>query len=169
MKPPRQVLAITAAAGAIIAGGILAAQPGAANPVGTARMTLVASSPDTSALVIPCAECFVQRRPDGAHIGGTEYDSGTLSDTTGQSVGHFALESVGMTPFGAAGPGELQLTAALVINGDQLLAQGLEEPPLGGGAMAIIGGTGRFRGARGEIRYTDNADNSTNLIIDLRP
>lgn len=169
MRQPKRVLAIAAVVGVAVAGGVATAQPGSADPADATHMTLLASSPLTSALVIPCADCFVQRRPDGAHIGGTEYDAGSLSDASGKAVGHFALESVAMTPFGSAAPGELQLTAMLVINGDQLVAQGLEEPPLGGGAMAITGGTGRFRGARGEIRYADNADNSTNLTVDLNP
>ena len=44
-------------------------------------------------------------------------------------------------------------------------ATGLEEPPLQGGTAAITGGTGRYRAARGEIRYADNPDGTTTLDV----
>ena len=129
---------------------------------------VVASAPTTSLLAIPCADCIQFSQPKGAHIGGTEYDAGTLT-AHGHVVGHFALVSVGVTPFaGDDKPGELQLTATAVINGDQLVATGLEEPPLNGGEVAVTGGSGRFAGARGTLRYTDNADGSTVLHFELK-
>lgn len=157
------VIALSAAA------SIALAPRGSASPADGVHMTLIASNPKTSALFIPCAECLLQQTPAGAHIGGTEIDTGTLADPSGKAVGSFALQSVGVTPFGPDGPGELQLTATMVINGDQLVSQGLELPPLKAGVSAITGGTGRFRGARGELRYTDNPDNSTTLSITLNP
>lgn len=72
-----------------------------------------------------------------------------------------------MTPFTAQGPGELMLIATLVINGSQLTAQSLEEPPNDHGTAAITGGTGAFLGARGSLQYADNSDGSTMLRISL--
>ncbi|MFL6062100.1 MAG: hypothetical protein ACJ72E_12775 [Marmoricola sp.] len=131
------------------------------------RFVLVAAAPTTSLLARPCDDCIVFSQPDGAHIGGTEYDAGAVS-RAGKVVGHFALVSVGVTPFGGEGsPGELQLNASLSLPGGQLVGQGIEEPPLNGGTLAITGGTGRYANARGTVRYTDNDDGSTVLHVDL--
>jgi hypothetical protein len=130
------------------------------------RFTLVANAPTTSLLAHPCGACVDFSQPDGAHIGGTEYDAGTVS-THGNVVGHFAFVGTGVTPFnGEDHPGELQLTATVVLPDGQLIVQGLE-PPLNGGVAAITGGTGRYANARGTVRYTDNDDGSTVLHVDL--
>jgi hypothetical protein len=121
----------------------------------------------TSSLFIPCPTCVLASQPDGAHIGGTQIDAGDLYDPAGHKVGHFALQSVGVTPFTTDGPGELALNALVIIGTDQIAATGLEEPPLNAGTAAITGGTGRYRSARGEIHYTDNPDGSTTLDITL--
>jgi hypothetical protein len=129
-------------------------------------MILTAKSPTTSALTIPCPTCFQFSTPKGAHVGGVEYDAGTLTSSDGKDAGHFTLMSVGMTPFGGqSSPGELSLTANLVLGTDQLVGQGLEEPPLNGGVLAITGGTGKYANARGQITYKDNSDGSTSLTV----
>lgn len=156
------------------AGLAVAAVTAAAVTLGTGRaaatraQTLVLTSRSTtSTLFIPCHTCILHSVPPGAHIGGIEIDAGRLLDHSGRGVGHFALESTGMTPFTANGPGELMLIATLVINGSQLTAQSLEEPPDDHGTAAITGGTGAFLGARGTVQYTDNPDGSTTLRINL--
>jgi hypothetical protein len=156
------------AIGAVLAGAGLATA-GMPNAPGPAhhRFVLVAKPPTTSLLARPCDDCIVYSQPDGAHIGGTEYDAGDIS-RAGKVVGHFALVGIGVTPFnGEDSPGELQLTATVVLPEGQLIAQGLEEPPLNGGVVAITGGTGRYANARGTVRYTDNDDGSTVLHVDL--
>jgi hypothetical protein len=97
-------------------------------------LDLQAGKPRSTALAIPCPTCFAFDQPKEAHIGGTEYDAGELTDQHGSPVGHFSLVSIGVTPFaGEESPGELQLSATMVIGDDQLVAQGLEEPPVKGG------------------------------------
>ena len=159
----------TIALGAVLAGtGFVAAGTSAGQAdAHRNRFTLVAEAPTTSLLARPCDDCVVYSQPDGAHIGGTEYDAGVVS-RAGKVVGHFGLVGIGVSPFGGDDhPGELQLTATIVLPGGQLVAQGLEEPPLEGGVVAITGGTGRYANSRGTIRYTDNADGSTTLRVDL--
>lgn len=131
------------------------------------RFDLVANAATNSLFAIPCDDCVQFSQPDGAHLGGTEYDSGSIS-RAGTVIGHFALVSVGVTPFnGENAPGELQLNATMALPGGQIVGQGLEEPPLDGGVLAITGGTGRYANARGTVRYTDNDDGSTVLHVDL--
>lgn len=154
--------------GALLAGAGLAA---AGMPHGTGpahhRFDLVAATPTNSLLARPCDDCIEYSQPEGAHLGGTEYDSGALTQA-GRVVGHFALVAIGVTPFnGEDAPGELQLTATLALPGGQIVGQGLEEPPLSGGVIAITGGTGRYANARGTVRYTDNGDGSTVLHVDV--
>ena len=56
----------------------------------------------TSTQFIPCPSCVLDSQPDGAHIGGTQIDAGDLYNSAGRKVGHYALQSVGVTPFTAA-------------------------------------------------------------------
>lgn len=131
------------------------------------RFTLVANPPTNSLLARPCDACVVFSQPQGAHIGGTQYDSGTLS-RNGKHFGHFALVSIGVSPFnGQDDPGEVQLTATLALPDGQVVGQSLEEPPLDGGVLAVTGGTGRYAHSRGTVRYTDNPDGSTTLHVYL--
>lgn len=163
MGPTRTLLAATAAFGLAVTAPVVTASTAAANN----HVLRLTSRSTTSSLFIPCPTCVLSSHPTGAHIGGTQIDAGLLYDPTGHRVGHFALQSVGVTPFTTHGPGELALNALIVIGTDQIAASGLEEPPLNAGTAAITGGTGRYRSARGEIHYTDNPDGSTNLDITL--
>ncbi|MCW2856736.1 MAG: hypothetical protein JWR52_2351 [Marmoricola sp.] len=155
------------ALGAVLAGaGFVVASTASGQADAHQRFTVVAKAPRNSLLAHPCAQCIDFSQPDGAHIGGTEYDSGAIT-SHGKVVGHFALVSIGVSPFTQARPGELQLTASMKLPGGQLVGQGLEEPPLDGGVLAITGGTGRYAHARGTVRYTDHANGDTTLHIDL--
>lgn len=150
-----------AATGLAVAAAALGTQTASAND----HVLHLTARSTSSTLFIPCPSCVLAAQPDGAHIGGTQIDAGDLYDRAGRTIGHYALESVGVTPFTSAGPGELTLHAILVIGSDQIDATGLEEPPLQGGTAAITGGTGRYRAARGEIRYADNPDGTTTLDV----
>lgn len=157
-----------AAAVAVLGAGAVLGVPALASAHGARVIELVARAPQTSALTVPCPDCFVQRTPDGAHIGGVQYDTGSLVDRTGHDAGHFALVSSGVSPFGGENaPGELALSATMALADGQIVAQGLEEPPLDGGTLAVVGGTGRYRDAHGVVRYGDSADGSTNLHVEL--
>lgn len=154
--------------GAVLAGGgFIVAGTSSGQADAHDRFTLVAKAPTNSLLARPCDACIEFSQPTGAHIGGTEYDSGAIA-RHGKVVGHFALVSIGVSPFNGDGhPGELELNATVKLAGGQIVGQGLEEPPLNGGVLAVTGGTGRYAHARGTVRYTDNANGSTTLHFDL--
>lgn len=155
------------ALGSLIAGaGLVVAATSSGQADAHETFTVVAKAPTHSLLAHPCSECIDFAQPAGAHIGGTEYDSGLIS-RHGKIIGHFALVSIGVSPFTQTKPGELQLNATMKLPGGQLVGQGLEEPPLNGGVLAITGGTGRYAHARGTVRYTDHANGDTTLHIDL--
>jgi hypothetical protein len=135
-----------------------------AMPSEAATQFTVNATMSTSAFVIPCPSCVLRSTPDGAHIGGTEYDGGTITDLRGKVLGHYVAEEIGMTPFND-GPGRVQLVGTISLAGGQLTFQGLEEPPLDGGVAAITGGTGRYAGATGQINYSDTSDTVTRLVI----
>ena len=169
MKHRRNLVAagVLALAGTSLAGGLGYQAAFAATP-STNHFSLVASAPQTSILFRPCDGCVIESIPDGAHIGGTEIDAGSLADPNGRTVGHYSLQSVGVTPFSASAEGELSLQAVMVIGSDQLVVQGLEEPPDNGGSAAVVGGTGKFNGASGQVQYTDRSDGSTLVEVSLR-
>ncbi len=165
LRPAQWAAALITIATATTA--VVAAAEPAAQPRNNTNIKLIAAASTNSSLYVPCSTCVEYAKPAGAHLGGTEVDSGVLTNPMGKPVGHYGLVSVGVTPFGPGGPGEVQQHESLVIGDSQLTAESLEEPPLNGGTAAITGGTGRYRGARGQINYTDNADGSTNLTIIL--
>ena len=49
----------------------------------------------------------------------------------------------------------MELNGTLSLPGGQITVQGLEEPPSDGGTIAITGGTGAYRFAKGEMRFHD--------------
>lgn len=160
------MVAGSALAAGVVSAGVAGYQNAFASPANPA-MTLIASAAQTSILYRPCDTCIIASIPTGAHIGGTEIDAGTLADKTGQVVGHYTLQAVGVTPSTQAGPGELSLHAVLIIGSDQIVADGIEEPPDNAGTAAVVGGTGRFTNARGTIAYTDQPDGTTLLHVSL--
>lgn len=151
-----------AGAGAVLAVTAVYAQPSVADTQFTVTATTT-----TSTFAIPCSTCVLHSTPEDAHTGGTGYDAGSIKDVAGHVTGHFVIEETGMTPFND-GLGEVQLVGTIVLGHSQLTFQGIEEPPLDGGVVAITGGTGRFAGARGEITYADLSDTITRLTIRLR-
>jgi hypothetical protein len=161
MKRIRPWGAVTGAAVVLAASSAVYALPSQA-----ATDLVLNATVHTATFVIPCPTCVLRSTPKGAHTGGTEYDAGGLTDAHGVRVGHFAIEETGMTPFND-GPGRVQLVGTIVVRGSQLTFQGLEEPPLDGGSVAITGGTGAYAGARGEITYADTSATVTRLTVHL--
>lgn len=119
--------------------------------------------------VIPCPECTL--RPmgfsPGDHIGEFLVNQGTLIDDRGRTVGHYAAHILGTT-VATDVPPQVQLTTTLSLVGGQITAQGLEEPPTDGGTIAITGGTGRYLGAKGEMRFRDTSETTTDITLILR-
>lgn len=124
---------------------------------------------DLGLTVIPCDQCVISPvgvQP-GDHIGEFLVNHGTLTDHTERIVGHYAFHIVGTT-IAAGGPPEVQLSGTLALPGGQLAVQGLEEPPADGGTIAVVGGTGRYAAARGELRFRDVDERTAELTIGLR-
>jgi hypothetical protein len=160
MKRIRQWGTVAAVSVTVGAGVVLYAVPSQAET--DLRLT---ATQKTSLFAIPCGDCVLHSQPQGAHIGGTEYDAGVITEH-GAKVGSFVLEATGLTPF-VDGAGRVQLVGTIVIGHSQLTFQGVEDPPLQGGVAAITGGTGRFRAARGQITYTDTSETVTRLDVQL--
>lgn len=124
---------------------------------------------DLGLTVIPCADCTLRATgfSVGDHIGEFLVNHGTLVDDKGRTVGHYAVHLVGTTVATEVAP-EVQLTTTLSLVGDQITAQGLEEPPADGGTIAITGGTGRSLGAKGEMRFHDSSETTTDITLMVR-
>jgi hypothetical protein len=82
-------------------------------------------------------------------------------------VGHYAAHILGTT-VATDIPPEVQLTISLALAEGQITAHGLEEPPTEGGTIAITGGTGRYLGAKGETRFHDTGETTTDITFILR-
>jgi hypothetical protein len=161
---------------AIAAVSVLAAVGGAVGAIGIgpsagaepAGIHLQARQ-DIGLTVIPCAECTL--RPMGFtlgdHIGEFLVNQGSLIDDRGRTVGHYAAHILGTT-VATDVPPQVQLTTTLSLVGGQITAQGLEEPPTDGGTIAITGGTGRYIGAKGEMRFHDTGETTTDITLVLR-
>jgi hypothetical protein len=119
--------------------------------------------------VIPCPECTLGPMgfSIGDHIGEFLVNQGTLVDDRGKTVGHYAAHIVGTT-VATDGPPQVLLTTTLSLAGGQITAQGLEEPPTDGGTIAVTGGTGRYIGAKGEMRFHDTTETTTDITLVLR-
>ncbi len=152
--------AVGAAAGAIGIGPAAGADPGGIH---------LQARQDLGLTVIPCPDCTL--RPMGFslgdHIGEFLVNHGTLVDDRGKSVGHYAAHILGTT-VATDIPPEVQLTITVALAGGQITAHGLEEPPADGGTIAITGGTGRYIGAKGEMRFHDTSETTVDVTLLLR-
>jgi hypothetical protein len=167
MKLKRTIVLATisalAATGAF-AGAVGVTAPASADPSG---LRLQAHH-DLGLTVIPCDTCV--RRPlgiePGDHIGEFLVQSGTLADHTGRTIGRFGVHILGTT-VATNNPPEVQLTGTLSLPTGQITFQGIEEPAADGATVAITGGTGRYRHARGELRYRSIDETNTELEVTL--
>jgi hypothetical protein len=119
--------------------------------------------------VIPCDTCVLNPigfNP-GDHIGEFLVNRGTLTDATGKTIGHYAMHIVGTT-VARGGPPEVELNGTLSLPGGQITVQGLEEPPSDGGTVAVTGGTGKYRSAKGEMRFHDTNETTTDITLIVR-
>jgi hypothetical protein len=162
-KRPLKVAVAGAAAGAVATValfGTAVASPSQSSPL------LLRATTTTEAMIRPCSTC-ARTHPAGKHIGGFDIQSGNVSDQHGTRVGHFALLAVGATAFTQHAPGELMLDVTLVLKGGQIAAHGVELPPDNSGTIAITGGTGDYRTARGELHFTDINQTTTKLQVTI--
>jgi hypothetical protein len=168
MRRPRTfaIAAVSVLAAVAAAIGALGGSPSAGADPGGIHLQ---ARQDLGLTVIPCPDCTL--RPMGFsvgdHIGEFLVNHGALVDDRGKTVGHYGAHILGTT-VATELPPEVQLTITLSLVGGQITAQGLEEPPTDGGTIAITGGTGRYLGAKGEMRFRDISETATDITLVLR-
>jgi len=111
------------------------------------RLTAKAAA---TVFISPCRTC-VTSVPAGIHTGAVADQYGALVNARGARVGHFATVITHVTPR------ELLVDVTLVLGQGQITARGVEAATASGGTLAIIGGTGRYQSAGGEIRFRDTS------------
>jgi hypothetical protein len=158
----RKVLLAGAAAVGVAAATVLTATASATS-AGEAPLRLTAKAAAV-AVITPCRTCL-KSVPPGIHMGAVADESGKLLGEHGATVGHFAITATQVTPVAAGAPGELLLDVTLVLSAGQITAHGIEEPPDTAGTIAITGGTGAYRSARGQIRFRDTRPGTTLLQV----
>ena len=111
------------------------------------RLTAKAAA---TVFISPCRTC-VTSVPAGIHTGAVADQYGALVNARSARVGHFATVITQVTPR------ELLVDVTLVLGQGQITARGVEAATASGGTLAIIGGTGRYQSAGGEIRFRDTS------------
>ena len=111
------------------------------------RLTAKAAA---TVFISPCRTC-VTSVPAGIHTGAVADQYGALVNARGARVGHFATVITQVTPR------ELLVDVTLVLGQGQITARGVEAATASGDTLAIIGGTGRYQSAGGEIRFRDTS------------
>lgn len=90
-----------------------------------------------------------------------------LADGTGAGTGTVRAVTVDLGTEGAA-PVAAELGVLRLGSGERIFHAGLvRDGTAGGRERAIIGGTGRFAGARGTLAITDRGDGTTELTVTL--
>ena len=111
------------------------------------RLTAKAAA---TVFISPCRTC-VTSVPAGIHTGVVADEYGVLVNARDTRVGHFATVITQVTPR------ELLIDPTLVLGQSQITARGVEVAAASSGTLAIIGGTGRYQSAGGEIRFRDTS------------
>lgn len=144
-----------AAGGTGIASGIASASPRASHH-GTAASTFTVFSHMVEAHVIaPCSTCATPPLPAGSMVG-AEWVNDPVFDqkTGGQQIGQEALVVNIVSSDGSTA----LLSGAVNFTGGglsgELTVQGEIDARSSTGVVAVTGGTGSFRGAKGEVTYS---------------
>jgi allene oxide cyclase-like protein len=129
---------------------------GAALAVGVSQIAS-ASGGGTHTLRLKAAfeqEAMVDAAPAGESLGDTQVGSGRLTDASGHPAGRFGFTCrwVNVTHDDAQ---ELCTAWGLLGNGGQLELQGMSRRESDHHTWAVVGGTGRYRGVRGEASIVD--------------
>lgn len=161
-----------AAAIAVAAGGTaLASAPPDASHRGDSPSTFTVFSHMVEAhIVSPCATCAVPPLPAGSMVG-TEYVNDPVFDqkTGGQHIGQEALVIDVVSSDASTG----LLSGAVNFTGGglsgELTVQGEIDARASSGVVAVTGGTGSFRGAKGEVDYSGAGFTSkvTTIVVHL--
>jgi hypothetical protein len=88
-----------------------------------------------------------------------------LFDQSGKQAGH---DGVSCTITDPAGGSEAECTATFALSGGQLTTQFLNTPPPVK-HLAVTGGTGKYRKARGDAVLVENGDGTGTVTFNLAP
>jgi hypothetical protein len=161
----RQILAITSAIVALTTLALGSPAQAADNPPGSTTLVLFSGVPTTS--VIPS--------PNGTPVGTVRFFESIVQSTSGKAVGRFhaSVTTVDMSPadvvetrmrnvvFSLAGGQIVASGIGLYPNTEMVLAA---EVPA---HIAIVGGTGKFIGARGEVTTIRRPDGTYRHVLTL--
>jgi hypothetical protein len=105
---------------------------------------------------------FLDLGEPGPSMGDQIVSHDVLLDETGQQVGHDGVSCVLTDPAGA----EAECTATFAVPGGQITTQFLNTPPPEK-HLAVTGGTGAYRNARGEAVLVERGDNTGTVTFYL--
>ncbi len=140
-----------AASGAGIASAATGASPhGTGEPAFTVYTHMIEAH-----VVTPCATCATPPLPAGSQVGAEYVNDPVFNQKTGgQQIGQEAL----VITIVSSDASTALLSGAVDFTGGglsgELTVTGEIDPRHSSGTVAVTGGTGRFRGAKGEVDYS---------------
>jgi len=150
-----KILAAAAAAGALAAGALAGGTSSATAARAAAPRTIELALESTHAIRTPVDAPPLQSRSHPGDSPGDEMIvTGPLTDAAHRVTGAFYGEVTTMTATDANGASTEQLTATLTLRGGTLSIQGVSGALSRTSHAAIVGGTGRYAGADGEVVST---------------
>lgn len=157
---PRRALLIAAAVAITPTGAIAAtrAADGSSSAQTPASQTL-------SLVAKPTSGGQVDNRPKGTSPGDEFYEHGTITDRAGHHLGTFALTT--QLVAGTANHGTEQSTVDVFLRDGQLVTTG-GHATVARFSMAVVGGTGRYSGARGTVNIAPGPHNSEHANVQLQ-
>jgi Dirigent-like protein len=91
----------------------------------------------------------------------------SLTTPTGAPAGHDGVVCILTSGIDASGAGEAECTATAVLPGGQLVVSGIINTGSQKFELAVIGGSGIYRNARGRVVGTDLDETTTDLVVNL--
>lgn len=85
--------------------------------------------------------------------------SGKLLDQSGNKAGRSVCQCAVITPKGET-PGLLNCATTYQLKGGQIAMQGFFDMNTPNNSMAIVGGTGRYAGTTGEVKFLTKSDDT---------
>jgi hypothetical protein len=105
-----------------------------------------------------------QTRRRAFSLGDTLISRGPLRSTEGRTVGR--AQTVFVVTAARGQGADTQVSATLILDDGHIVVEGADTAKADVDTLAIVGGTGRYTGARGTLRLTAGED-TTELLITL--
>lgn len=157
----RRALLITATALTITPSAVIAAahaDPGAATPTPS-------PTPALQLVAHPTGGGQIDNAPKGISPGDQFYEHGTITAVSGRHLGSFTLTTELIA--GSANHGTEQSTVTVALPDGQIVTTGGHRT-VDRFTMAVVGGTGRYTGARGTVSITPGPHDSEHATIHLQ-